>query len=551
MTSGPSLRRAALAALALVSLLACKTTTDAGAAAPAANELPAAAEDTSGPAALGQVENAADPPTGDPTPWDVVTARYDNARLGVRSNETTLTPDVLSSGAFGPKATFAVDGYVYAQPLYAEVLMGGVVREVVFVATQHDSVYAFDATGASTKPLWRASLLGAGETPLTYDDVGSKDIVPEIGITGTPVIDRATGRLFVVSKSKAVDDDGNRIVVQRLHALSLVDGTEKLGGPVEIRATRGDLTFDPLLENQRCALALIGGRVWVTWASHGDVGPYHGWLLGYDAHDLGAPPFAWTSTTSGTMGGIWMSGSGPSSDDDQSLFLAVGNGTFENGVQFGSSAVRLGFDATSVSVRDWFTPAEQEVMTDVDNDFGTTGVLPLGNGKVITGDKSGRMYVLARDALGGYAGDVDRSLQVFSIPEKLLLSNPAYFDGTLYTCGHKGRVAAFGTDAQTGLFETTPRSQSPACTAATCYRYGCTPTVSANGTSGAIVWTMDIGAFDTPGPSVLHAYDARDLSKELFASTSTPNAVKFTSPVVTKGRVFVAGQYGVTVFGLR
>ncbi|MBV9947610.1 MAG: hypothetical protein JOZ69_12220, partial [Myxococcales bacterium] len=317
-----------------------------------------------------------------PIAVDILTHHFDETRSGAQSRETRLTPANVASSAFRKLFDLVVDGYAYAQPLYvAQLRVGGAPRNVLYVATEHDTVFAFDADGAERAPLWHRSLLGDGERPVTPDDVGTSDIVPEIGITGTPVIDRARGVLYVVAKSRSADGTA---FFQRVHALDLADGAERCSGPVDIAASvpgEGDgvvgdrVAFDPLLENQRAGLALAGGRVWITWASHGDNGPYHGWLLGYDAGDLSTPPVAWNSTPDGSAGGIWMSAGAPSVDGDGRLYVGIGNGTLdadERGRDYGSSAVKLRYDpGSSVSVDDWFAPSDAEDLTAADLDFGT------------------------------------------------------------------------------------------------------------------------------------------------------------------------------------
>ena len=287
----------------------------------------------------------------------VLTFHNDNARDGANLTETTLTPANVNPTNFGKVASFAVDGYVYAQPLYASNLnVPGVgAKGVVFVATEHDSVYAFDAgapTGAA--PLWHDSFINpaAGVTTVPQADVISTDIAPEIGITGTPVIDAATNTLYVVAKTKEVTG-GVTSYVQRLHALDATTGAEKFGGPVVISATvpgtgdgsvNGAVTFDPLRENQRSGLLLSNGVLYAAWASHGDNGPYHGWVMAYNAATLQQLAVFNASPDDGEAG-IWMNGCGPSADAAGNLYLASGNGDFDantaGGSSYGDSAIKL------------------------------------------------------------------------------------------------------------------------------------------------------------------------------------------------------------------
>ena len=282
----------------------------------------------------------------------VTTYHYDNMRSGVQSKETVLTPANVSQGSFGKLFSLPVSGQVYAQPLIvAQLKMSdGASHDVIFVATEHDMVYAFDADTASTQPFWSVSLVPASETTVPAGDTDSKDISPEVGITGTPVIDEQHGVLYVVSKSKAVVN-GQTTYPQRLHALGLTDGKEMLNGPTLINASvngiapdavNGKVSFNELRSNQRTALALINGTVWIAFASHGDVGPYHGWLLGYNSSDIRQQTQLFNNTPNGTLGGIWMAANGPSSDSSGDIYLTGGNGDF--GVaqsNYGCSSVRL------------------------------------------------------------------------------------------------------------------------------------------------------------------------------------------------------------------
>jgi hypothetical protein len=524
---------------------------------------------------------------------DVLTWHYDLARTGVQPNERILTPRNVGPSTFGKVFTFAVDGAVYAQPLYVSRLeIGGATRDVLFVATQHDGVYAFDATGASTEPLWHVSLLEPGETPVAAEDVLTMDIAPEIGITGTPVIDRSTGALYVASKAArtGAGPDAPKTYVQRFHALRLSDGAEILGGPVDIAAdvpgeapdaVDGRLRFDPLRENQRGALALIAGRVWLTWAGHGDEPPYHGWLIGYDAKDLRAAPAAWATTPNGAGGGIWMGAGGPSADADETMYVASANGSFGTDDDepeppeevpyaprdWSSSTLRLRTEGGQIDVLDSFTPHDQEALSSVDQDYGTIApiLMPDETGKhphrMLSASKSGIVYMLDRDDLGGYQtgagvepGSSDRVIQSFYVGSRFYISNPALYLDTLYVCPNRGPLRAYTLDSTTRLWNEKPTSSATPCLG--CYVRGSAPTISANVDKDGIVWIVDDSAFDPPnGPAILHAHDAANVAKELFDSATDPknaagNAVKFTTPVVANGRVYVGGDRVVTVYGL-
>jgi hypothetical protein len=502
---------------------------------------------------------------------DILTFQYNLSRTGVASNETVLTPANVKAGSFGRVASLPVDGYVYAQPLFvSKVLTATGLRDVVYVATQHDSVYAFDA--ATSEPLWNVSLLESGETPVPSEDTLAPDISPEVGITGTPVIDRTAGLLYVVSKAKRAD----KTYVQRLHALRITDGTEGPGAPVVIAAKLpstserdakdGQLAFEPLRHNQRAALALIGGRVIIAWASHGDNEPYHGWLMAYDPADLTKPPAAFLTTPGGLAGGIWMGASGPTTDADGNIYVASGNGIFDfddDGPRenYALSALKLRLDETGFTLKDFFSPHETSDLNAGDLDFGTSAPIILPDRaqtpihRLVVAGKTGYLYVLNRDDLGGYDPDNDDLVQKLFTGANFLISNPVFFNDTLYVLPHQLPLMAFSIDPETGLFGTDPTDIAATCKG--CFDRGSTPSISANGTKNAILWVLDNGGYKTGMPAILHAYDPTNLSNELYASSpilldtdSAAPAVKFTVPSVADGRVFVGGQKAVTVYGL-
>ena len=319
---------------------------------------------------------------------NVVTQHYDNARTGANTNETILTPSNVNTAGFGKLFSQLVDGYIYAQPLYlAGVTMGagtsqaGTVHNVVFIATEHDSVYAFDADtngGANGFPLWKVTLLDAahgaasGATTVPSGDISSGDLVPEIGITGTPVIDPATNTIYLVGKTK---ESGTYL--QRLHALDITTGAEKFGGPVILSASvpgngtgssSGVLNFDPKWELQRTGLLLLNGIVYFGFGAHGDNGPWHGWILAYNASTL-QQTSAYCTTPNGSGSGVWMSGSGLAGDVIDPvghpfgrMFIATGNGSFNattpytNSMNYGNDHIRLDLSNGVMTVQDSFTP---------------------------------------------------------------------------------------------------------------------------------------------------------------------------------------------------
>lgn len=512
---------------------------------------------------------------------DVLTHHYSNDRLGVQSLETSLTPSNVNSTQFGKLFSFPVQGDVYAQPLFVKqyTMKDGKAHNVLFVATQEDYVYAFDADGNNPSQgyLWRASLLKTGETYLSNNDVGTEDITPNIGITGTPVIDRAQGALYVVAKSKTTG--GNTQFIQRLHALKLSDGTEILNGPTTIEATAngtGDgsntVSFNSLTQNQRPALLLAStpngtstSTVFIGWASHGDQGVYHGWIIGYNAADISKQVGVWNDTPNGSEGGIWMSAGGIAADGKGNLFAATGNGTFDadsGKPDFGNSALRLALSGSTLAETDYFSPANQGSLNGSDSDMGTGGIilLPDQSGSTphlaITTDKLGSIYLLNRDNMGKYNGSANTSLQSFDTGGYSVHNTPAFFNNTLYLGVDGGPIEAWALNSSTTHFNTTPQSSSGNIFG--CYHCngsGSTVSISANGTANGIVWALDNSGYGNSS-AVLYAYDAANLS-ELYDSNqagsgrdSAAIAVKFTTPTIANGHVYVGGRDAVTVYGI-
>jgi Chitobiase/beta-hexosaminidase C-terminal domain len=512
---------------------------------------------------------------------DVTTWHYDNLRSGVQPNETILNPSNVRSTTFGRVFSLPVSGDVYAQPLYlSQYLMSdGVLHNVLLVATAEDYVYAFDADGNNPAQgyIWRQSMLGPGETWVSYTDVNVTDIKPNIGVIGTPAVDRAGGTIYLVAKSKTTS--GTVTFYQRLHALNIADGTEKLSGPSTIQATvngTGEggttISFSPLLNNQRSALLLAptpsvgsGNSVIIAWASHGDLGVYHGWVMAYDAANISIQNAAWADTPNGEKGGIWMTGGGPSSDGAGNIFLADGNGTFDansGGIDYGDSAMGFTLSSSGLVVGDYFTPGDQHELDISDKDLGTGAVtlLPVQSGSVtnlmVTTDKTGTIYLINRDKMGGYTTPDDSSVQDFSAGY-WVHNSFAFFNNLLFVGGDSGPLQAFAFDPVTELFSTTAQSKSSTALGCSgCTPSGSTPSISANGTANGIVWALDNGHYYND-PAILHAYSAANLGTELYNSTQAASsrdaaaiAIKFTTPTIASGRVYVGGRNAVTVYGL-
>ena len=506
----------------------------------------------------------------------VATYHNDNSRTGQNPLETSLTPDNVNAARFGKLYSFPVDGYIYAQPLFMPqvAVPGNGIHNVVVVATQHDSVYAFDADSPAPEPLWKVSFINpdAGVTTLSSSDVNASDIMPEIGITSTPVIDIGTNTLYVVAATKE-----NGAFYHRLHALDMTSGAEKFGGPRTIQASYpgaaqdasdGVLTFSSRLQLQRAALLLSKGKIYIAFASNADYGLYHGWVVAYDAATL-RQSGAWVSTPNGYQGGIWMSGCGISSDHQGNLYLSTANGPFDSfgdepGTNFSDSVVKLRPGPHGIALADFFTPSSQARMARDDLDLGSSGVLLLPDQPgpyphlAITSGKNGHIYVLNRDSLGGYylsSRSNPQVVQEISGQLKQQMGTPAYWNGKLYfgagISPQKDGIKAFSL--RNGVVSTVAASQS----AAIYHLTRSTVSVSANGNANGIVWAVDNDAYYSAhqGSAVLHAYDARNLSRELYNSAQRPRdnpgpASKFTVPTIAAGKVFVGTANSLSVYGL-
>jgi len=496
----------------------------------------------------------------------VPTQHNDNYRTGQNTAETVLTPANVNKTKFGRLFVHAVDGYVYAQPLYVPNVhvAGKGTHNVVYVATEHDSLYAFDAdnaTGGNASPLWQVSFInpGAGINVVTSGDVSCNDLVPEIGITGTPAIDLATQTLYLVTKTK---ENGN--FVHKIHAIDITSGAEKLGGPVVVQAQSAGtadgskkVAFDPQREAQRAGLLVQNGLVYIAWASHCDIGPYHGWVMAYDEQTL-QQKAVWNSTPNGGLGGFWQAGAGISADSRNLLYLASGNGDFDRdqkGKNFGDSIVKLGLNnAGKLVAKDYFTPHDQQFLQDADVDLGSGGVLLLPDSAwkkrlLVQVGKEGTVYLTNRDKMGKFNPDDDDQI-IQNLPGAVggVWGVPAYWNNNVYFGGVGDNIKAFSFSSTTGLLSTSPTSNT-----GTFFNYpGTTPAVSANGKTNGIVWALQTDH----SPEILHAYDANNLQTELYNSSQNQsrdnagNAVKFSVPTIVNGKVYVGAQKQISVFGL-
>jgi len=515
----------------------------------------------------------------------VMTYHNTPARDGANVQEYALSSSTVKTATFGKVFSCAVDGAAYTQPLWIPALnVGGKVRNVLFVATQHDSAYAFDADASPCQTLWHINLIDnahggtGGEVPVPTGDVGNgfQDIQPEIGVTGTPVIDPDTNTLYIVSKSEG----GGSTFHQRLHALDLFTGNEKFGGPVSIAASvpgtgdgssGGVLAFDARNQHQRSGLALVSGVVYIAWASHEDHDPYHGWLIGYDASTL-AQVSVFNANPDGARAGIWMGGGAPAIDALGNLYLSTGNGTFDGNAgsppdsDYGDSVLRIGTGG-GLTVDDWFTPFNQGFLDAVDLDVASSAMVLLPDQAsapthlLVAGGKEGKLYLLDRDNMGGYCGAcniTDTNILQSFLGAPAIFGTPAFWQNKLFLGGTSDNLRSYDFDPVSGLFNTTSSSASGAS-----FPFpGSSPSVSSQGADHGIAWAIDSSAYGVPsshglGPAVLHAFDAMNLATELWNSSQAANqrdvagnAVKFTVPTVANGKVYIGTRTEIDVYGL-
>jgi PQQ-like domain len=512
------------------------------------------------------------PPPPPPPPTAVgliLTQHNDNARTGQNLQETTLTPTNVTSATFGKLFSYPVDGAIYGQPLYVQNLTIAAqgVRNVVYVATEHDSVYAFDADQKSPGTLWTVNFTnsanGVTTVPCADEPETCEFVGTEIGISSTPVIDLSSKTLYVCAFTK----EGGAYI-HRLHALDLTTGAEKFGGPVVVQATApgngdgssgGNLAFSSFTHLQRSALLLLNGVVYLTFAAYDDSPPYHGWVLGYDSQTL-ASVSVLNLTANGSDGGIWQSGVGPAADASGNVYVITGNGTFDDntgGGDFGDSFVKLQPNANSLTVADYFSPNNQAMLSTDDDDLGSGGPLLLPDQTsshphlMLSGGKQGTLYLVDRDNMGHFnANDNSQIVQSLVGAVGAIFSGPAYWENKVYIGGLKDTIKLFSLS--NGLLSTAPVSQS----GATFGFPGAELSVSANGSENGILWALENAAYRVQLPAVLHAYDANDVSHELYNSTQAGTrdtlafGVGFAVPSVANGKVYVGTLGELDVFGL-
>ncbi len=506
----------------------------------------------------------------------VLTQHNDNGRTGMNLNETILNTGNVNPKQFGLVFTRAVDDQIYAQPLVMTnvSILGKGTHNLVIVATVNDTLYAFEADDpAIGRPYWTNSFINPPNivAPRNSDMTGAcgggyQDFSGKLGIVGAPVIDPASGTLYVVARTKEFGTS----YVQKLHALDVVTGVERPNSPVVIAATNG-VVFDPYKQNQRPALTLANGMVYIAWSSHCDWTPYHGWVIGYNAANLLQAPISYNATPSGSQAGIWMSNQGPAADSDGNLYLSTGNGTFDGVDNFGESFLRLTPSGNDLTLTSWFTPYNYDSLNGADADLGSGGVLLIpGTTLLLSGGKSGPdgsvLYLVNRDNMGGISssGTVDDNIvQSWGIGAHSIHGGPVWWDGPN---GSFAYIWAASSDSlrqyqfSNGLFDTNGYAQST--TIGGGGQPGGILALSANGaTAGSgVVWASintTANANQATVAGTLHAYNAQDVGTELWnsdmvsARDSLGNFAKFVAPTVVNGKVYMATfSNRLNVYGL-
>ena len=506
------------------------------------------------------------------------TYHYDNARIGLNSNETVLTTGNVNKRQFGKVFSYPVDGRIYAEPLYVPSvnIPGQGVHNVVYVTTEHDSVYAFDADGLVPGPLWQASFIDPanGITTIPAGDIFPvgicSSIGPEIGTTGTPVIDSATGILYLLVRTKEVVG-GVASYPQRLHAIDITTGNEVSGSPRLIQATvpgfgegnvQGTISFDEVRHNSRAGLLLLNGVVYVVWASPCDQHPYHGWVLGYDANTL-QQVSVYNTSPNGNADSIWQGGAGIAADTSGNIFFATGNGNFtvdSGGTDYGDAFMKLSTANGTLGVADYFVPYNQQDLVIEDSDLSGGGPLllpdqPTSPTHLLVGaGKEGTVYLIDRDNMGQFSPYDNNRIQQTLVAavgikghEDAYFGIPAYWQNHLYFWGANDVLKVFrlhnGLLSQKPIASATAISQVP----------GPVPTVSSNANTNGIVWTMH---HRVNQPTILRAYDAANISREIYDSAQMGTrdqagiSVRFSLPTVANGRVYVGTETELDVYGL-
>jgi len=485
-----------------------------------------------------------------------------------------LAPETVNFSKFGRLFSCPIDGYAYAQPLYVPnlVVPGNGTRNVIFVATEKDFVFAFDADAKPCVQLWKTSLIPAGSEAIATPnlEITGTDLVPFVGITGTPVIAASASLLYVVAATQTVEV--NPVYDHRLYALDLATGQPEIlpGGADIAPLPAQDIVFSPIQQNQRAALLLDNGTIYIAYGSYGGMGnAYHGWLFAYDSSSM-QQTGAFDVTPNSYQGGIWQSGGGPSSDSNHNVFVTTGNGTFDLGRQLTTYSYSNSFlkfaTAGGLSLADYFSPCNEATLGAAGLSVGSGApvLLPDSAGSspqphlLIGGSMGGFLYVLNRDNMGQFddtCPDSPTRVQTISVGSGPILSTPLYWNGAVYVAPGNANLQSFSMSK--GMLAPSPSAaQSPEMLGP----QGATPVISSNGTTNAILWLIDSsGALATPTntAAILRAYDPNNLSNEIYNSAMAAGsrdmaglAVKFSVPTVANGKVYVGTQTEVDVYGL-
>jgi uncharacterized repeat protein (TIGR03806 family) len=516
-----------------------------------------------------------------------LTFHYDNARQGQNTNEFILTPANVNSANFGKLFTYSLDGYMYAEPVYIpNVVINGQSHNVVFAATENNSVYAFDAdsnAGANGGLLWQTNL-GIAEVSINNYGVRYHHNVlnPLIGITSTPVIDPVSGTIYIDTFTGPIANTNSGYHV--LHALNITNGAEQPFSPVLVNASvpgtgvdssNGVVQFNPSMHMNRPAMTLAGGVLYVSFGSYGDTDPYHGWVIGYNATNLVqltnytfcTTPNATTNTfgVNAAEGALWMGGGGLCVDQNTNIYFEVGNGSFSahtNGGDYGDCFVKLSLTSNLLAVADYFAPSNQASMDVTDNDLGSGGpiLLPDSVGSaahphlIVGAGKEGTIYLVDRDNMGQFDIASNHIVQTLRSVMGGIWGVPAYWNNLIYFQGAGDVLKAFGIS--NAVITTQPVTKTTSS-----FSTYTTPSISANGNNNGIAWVIQTDAYNggngvTGGAAVLHAYNATNLAQEIYNSNQllsrdTPGAaLKYAVPVVVNGKVYVRGEYALSVFGL-
>ena len=500
----------------------------------------------------------------------VTTYHNDNYRSGVNAGETVLTPSNVNEMQFGKRLVLPVTGYVYGQPLYVPgVKINGTLHNVVYAVTEHDQVYAFDTDTGQL--LWHTNFLIPTNLrkiilPMSSYDNGCSGVGNEIGITSTPVIDLSSNQMYVVAATKEMV---NNVITfyQRMHVLDIRTGVEKVAGPyfgAPIKAKTpgtgsgsidGYLYFDPVRQIQRAALTLANGLVVASWGGFCDLGNFHGYVMAFNKNNL-QPSGVFVTTPDGDDGGIWNSGSGAAVDSASNLYIPTGNGLFDvnvGGKDYGDSILRLSWSGGQPVIQDYFTPWDQGWLDSFDWDVASGGILLLPDQPgapyphlLVQSGKEGTIDLINRDNMGRFNAGSDSQI-VQTLPQALTQywGAPAMWNNNIYFGGQNEALMSFAYDPVAQQIQAEPTSQTPEM-----FGYpGPTPSVSSNGSSNGIVWIFE-------SSSVLRAYDANNLAKELYNSDQNPDrdqagsVLQFAVPTVADGMVFIGARNEIDVYGL-